>query len=56
MHSGAVKEDGRGVSIWDKFTHTKGKVERNENADMTCDHYNRCVGVGRACVCVCTRE
>jgi hypothetical protein len=24
--SGAVKEDGRGPSIWDKFSHTKNKV------------------------------
>jgi len=26
---GAVKEDGRGPSIWDTFSHTPGKVNSN---------------------------
>ncbi|TFJ84204.1 hypothetical protein NSK_004195 [Nannochloropsis salina CCMP1776] len=37
---GAWDEDGRGLSIWDTFSHTKGKVENNENGDVACDHYH----------------
>jgi beta-galactosidase len=37
---GAVKEDGRGPSIWDKFSHTKNKIANNENGDVACDHYH----------------
>ena len=38
---GAVKEDGRGVSVWDTFSHKPGKIQNNENADIACDHYHR---------------
>ena len=38
---GAVKEDGRGVSIWDKFSHTPGRVLNNHNGDIACDSYHR---------------
>ena len=38
---GAVNEDGRGQSIWDRFSHTPGKVYQNQNADIACDHYHR---------------
>jgi len=38
---GAAAEDGRGPSIWDVFAHTRGKVERGETGDITCDHYHR---------------
>ena len=38
---GAYDEDGRGMTIWDKFSHTKGKTEKNENGDIACDHYHR---------------
>ena len=37
---GAVKEDGRGPSIWDTFSHTPGKVVNNANADIANDHYH----------------
>lgn len=40
---GAVHEDGRGESIWDRFAHTPGKVLNNDNADFACDHYHRYV-------------
>ena len=38
---GAWNEDGRGVSIWDTFSHTPGKVGNNENGDVAADHYHR---------------
>ncbi|HEX2365125.1 MAG TPA: family 1 glycosylhydrolase, partial [Bradyrhizobium sp.] len=38
---GAVNEDGRGPSIWDKFSHTPGKIEDHTNADRANDHYHR---------------
>lgn len=40
---GAWNESGRGLTIWDTFAHTKGKVEGNENGDEACDHYHLCV-------------
>ena len=38
---GAVREDGRGPSIWDTFSHTPGKVYNNDNGDVACDSYHR---------------
>ncbi|MEX2541928.1 MAG: GH1 family beta-glucosidase [Trueperaceae bacterium] len=38
---GAVHEDGRGVSIWDTFSHTAGKVAGGDTGDVACDHYHR---------------
>ena len=38
---GAVREDGRGPSIWDDFSHTPGKVVHGETGDIACDHYHR---------------
>jgi beta-glucosidase len=38
---GAWKEDGRGPSIWDTFSHTPGKIANNENGDIAADHYHR---------------
>ncbi|HKU95696.1 MAG TPA: GH1 family beta-glucosidase [Vineibacter sp.] len=38
---GAVKEDGRGVSIWDTFSRTPGKVRNNDTGDVAVDHYHR---------------
>lgn len=38
---GAAKEDGRGESIWDRFSHTPDKVYKNQNGDVACDHYHR---------------
>ncbi|QHS51870.1 GH1 family beta-glucosidase [Edaphobacter sp. 12200R-103] len=38
---GAVKEDGRGVSIWDTFSHTPGKTNNGDTGDVADDHYHR---------------
>ncbi len=38
---GAVREAGRGPSIWDTFSHTPGKVYRGDTGDIACDHYHR---------------
>lgn len=37
---GAWNEDGKGPSIWDTFTHKKGKIHQNQNADFACDFYH----------------
>jgi beta-glucosidase len=37
---GAAKEDGKGPSIWDTFTHTPGKVKHGDTGDVACDHYH----------------
>ncbi|GAF64208.1 beta-glucosidase [Bacillus sp. TS-2] len=37
---GAVKEGGRGESIWDRFSHTPGKVMNGDNGDIACDSYH----------------
>ncbi|GMI87428.1 beta glucosidase 40 [Hibiscus trionum] len=38
---GAVKEDGRGPTIWDTFSHTSGKILDGSNADVAVDQYHR---------------
>jgi len=38
---GAWQTDGKGESIWDRFSHTPGKVKHNHNGDVGCDHYHR---------------
>ena len=38
---GAATADGRGESIWDRFSHTPGRVLGGQTGDMACDHYHR---------------
>src|SRR3954447_3359285 len=38
---GGVQEYGRGESIWDRFSHTPGKVRDGDTGDVACDHYHR---------------
>ena len=37
---GAHDVDGRGESIWDRFSHTPGKVRNGDTGDVACNHYN----------------
>lgn len=37
---GAWNEDGKSPSVWDVFSHKKGKIERNENGDIATDFYH----------------
>jgi beta-glucosidase len=38
---GAYDKDGKGPSVWDVFTHKKGKIKDHSNGDIACDFYNK---------------
>lgn len=38
---GAALEDGKGLSIWDAYSHQEGKTFEGDNGDVACDHYHR---------------
>ncbi|MFQ6065647.1 MAG: GH1 family beta-glucosidase [bacterium] len=38
---GACNEDGKGESIWDRFSHIPGKIHRGDTGDVACEHYYR---------------
>lgn len=38
---GAADADGRGESIWDRYSHTPGRVRAGHTGDRACDHYHR---------------
>jgi len=40
---GGAFEDGKGLSVWDRFSHTPGKVFGGHTGDLACDHYHRYV-------------
>uniref|UniRef100_A0ACD5Y0Z1 Uncharacterized protein n=1 Tax=Avena sativa TaxID=4498 RepID=A0ACD5Y0Z1_AVESA len=41
QYEGAVKEGGRGPTVWDKFAHTPGKIADGNNGDVALDFYHR---------------
>lgn len=38
---GAVHEDGRGESIWDRYCTIPGNIANGDTGDVACDHYHR---------------
>ena len=38
---GAYQQDGKGLSIWDVYSHLPGATYRGTNGDIAVDHYNR---------------
>ncbi|XP_062245759.1 lactase-like b isoform X2 [Platichthys flesus] len=38
---GAWDKDGKGLSIWDVFSHKKGKIQQNDTGDSSCEGYYR---------------
>ena len=38
---GAVDQDGRGESIWDRFCATPGRIRDGSSGAVACDHYHR---------------
>lgn len=38
---GAAYEDGKGLSVWDVFSHTEGKTWAGDTGDVADDHYHR---------------
>lgn len=37
---GGWTSGGKGESIWDRYSHTQGRIRDGSNADMSCDHYH----------------
>ncbi len=37
---GGYRSGGKGESIWDRFSHTPGKIYGNHTGDTACDHYH----------------
>src|ERR1051326_5848618 len=38
---GAANEDGRGESIWDRFSSVPGNILNGDSGLVACDHYHR---------------
>jgi beta-glucosidase len=38
---GAWNEDGKGENIWDRFSHTPGRINTGDTGDVACDQYHR---------------
>src|SRR5688500_10076604 len=38
---GAWNQGGKGLSIWDEFSHKKGRIRNGDTADISCDFYHK---------------
>ena len=38
---GAYQEGGKGLNIWDVFSHEQGRISDGKTSDIACDHYHR---------------
>jgi beta-glucosidase len=38
---GAWQEDGKGESIWDRYSHRPFMIQNGDTGDLACDHYHR---------------
>ncbi|XP_025944747.1 lactase-phlorizin hydrolase [Apteryx rowi] len=38
---GAWRADGKGLSVWDQYSHTPLKIGNDENGDVACDSYHK---------------
>jgi beta-glucosidase/6-phospho-beta-glucosidase/beta-galactosidase len=38
---GAWNEDGKGLWVWELFSHTPQKAWKGHTGDIACDHYHR---------------
>src|SRR5690606_28709875 len=38
---GSTRADGRGESIWDRFTAEPGRIDDGSSGEPACDHYRR---------------
>ena len=38
---GGWRDEGKGESIWDRFSHTPGKVQDGDTGDVAADHFHR---------------
>jgi beta-glucosidase len=38
---GGAAAEGKGEGIWDRFSHTPGRIKNGDTGDVACDHYHR---------------